>query len=187
MTQPALIEETDEAAFFVPPEHARKRYTSAQVQGIELKRNAVLLLTSYGAPVEVIAKELCMSTRTVNAIVSANGAKVAGFRKEYSDSLLKLGAESFALASQKKHDASYLQLMTGAGIATDKALALAQIGSVEEEKIVKERTDYASVCNALRAMMAAPGGQPAPAADCHSGDLNTPVKEIDAAEAASEA
>ena len=163
MSEPLLFDDLDESAFFLPADQTRKRYTSEQVKGIETKRQAVVVMVSYGVPAEVIARELHMSLRTVSAIATQASQKVAGFRKEYSESLLRLGAKSFALALTKMDEASYLQLMTGAGIATDKAIALAAMGEVGEEKVVKEAQDHALVCAELRRIMsptdAQSGGQ----------------------------
>lgn len=153
--QPALFEvPDDDAALLLPVEERRKRYTAEQALKLERVHKAVMMLLSAW-PVETIAKELHLSTRTVRALAVRSAQEVAGFDKKFADILLRTGARWVALARTKEEEASFRDLMIAAGISFDKARDLVMMGQVGEESVIKESQDHQAAAEALRRMMRA--------------------------------
>ena len=151
--QPELAFSEEDCALLLPQQESRKRYTADQVQQLEYKRNAIVLLLGFGCPVEVIARQLHVNLRTVAALAARNAEEVAGSMKMLGETSLALGARWLGLAKMREHDASFLQLATGAGIAIDKGLALSAMGQMSDGDGAKEVTDHAQAAEALRRLM----------------------------------
>ncbi len=147
--QGAFFWSEHDGALLLPPEERRKRYTGKQAAELERLHTAVLMLLPSW-PVEDIARNLRLSTRTVRAVAAQSGEKVAGFNKEFAEVLIRTGARWVALAMTKEGDASFRDLNIGAGIVMDHARDLLLMGAMGEEKIVKEETDHARAAQALR-------------------------------------
>lgn len=150
--QRALIELEDDSALLFSVEERRKRYTAAQAAELERLHTSVLMLLSSW-PVDAIARELHLNTRTVRALAAMSAEKVAGFKKEFGEMLLRTGARWVALARTKEHEASFRDLNIGAGIVMDHARELALMGQVGEEPATKEDQDHVAAALALRALM----------------------------------
>ncbi len=161
--QSLAIQDEDCAILFDSPE-LKKRYTAEQAQGLEIKRNACIMLLSSGWPVEVIARELHLNIRTVNALAARCSEEVAGATKQFGDICLRLGARWMGLARTKEDGASFLQLVTGAGIAVDKGVILQAMGQLDSLAETKEDSDQAAAMAALRRLMS----DQAPITDSHS-------------------
>lgn len=159
--QPALFSPEDDSALLFSVEEVRKRYTAAQAEKLEWKRTAILMLLASDWPVETICRELNVSFRTVKALAAVHAQKVAGFNKEFAQILLQTGARFIGIARTKEQDASFKDLMIGAGIVMQHARETFMMGEVGEEKVVKGDEDRAAAAAELRRMMAAiaqPGG-----------------------------
>lgn len=136
--QTALV---PDAEFYLPcpSSSPKKRYTARQLRAIESKRELVVMALASGWPPTVIAKRAGLNERTVCALAAAESQKVAGSRKEFAQCLHTLGARWFGLARTKEDEASFLQLVMAAGIATQRGSELLLTGEgVEEEKSVQE-------------------------------------------------
>ena len=48
--QPELAFSEEDCALLLPQQESRKRYTADQVQQLEYKRNAIVLLLGFGSP-----------------------------------------------------------------------------------------------------------------------------------------
>lgn len=169
--QPVLFQgPEDDNALLLPAEERRKRYTASQAAELERLHAAVMMLLACW-PVEAIARELNLNTRTVRALAARDAEKVAGLEKGFADILLRTGARWIALARTREHEASFRDLNIGAGILMDHARALAMMGQVEGEAATKEVQDHAEAAAALRALMA-PG-------EVQSTEETTPVREIE--------
>lgn len=147
--------EDDDALLFSRTDLERtKRYTAEQVRNLEWKRDAIVMLLASDWPVEHIATRLHVNTRTVRAIAARSAAEVAGTAKMFGRVCQGLAARWMGLARTKEQEASFLQLVTAAGIATDKAQLLDAMGQVADVVDTKEAPDRAEAMAALRAMMA---------------------------------
>lgn len=134
LEQAALFNEpVFEEALLLENEEIRRRYTGENAKQIEWRRDAAVYMLARQCPVEEIARVLHMNTRLVAAIAAQRGAQFGQFTEKYAQELMASAAGDIALADTKKHEASYLQLVTGAGIKTDKALAIKQLGAMQED------------------------------------------------------
>lgn len=154
--QPALFELQEDGALLFSNDECVKRYTAEQAKNLEWKRNAIILLLGSDWPVETIASQLHISTRTVRAIAARNAQEVAGSSKMFARICQGLGARWLGLAKTKEHEASFLQLATAGAIAVDKAVLLDSMGQLADVAETKETPDRAQAMAALRALMSSP-------------------------------
>lgn len=156
--QPALagLGELDDNALLFSREQLleTKRYTAEQVKGLEWKRNAVVLLLASDWPVETIASQLGVNTRTVRAIAARSAQEVAHSSKMFARICQGLGARWLGLAKTKENEASFLQLATAGAIAVDKAVLLESMGQFSDVAETKGGEDKAQAMAAIRALMA---------------------------------
>lgn len=113
-----------EEALMLPGEELRKRYTAAQAEKLEWRRDGALLMLAYKIPKEQIAASLRMNLRTLDALVISQAQIYAGFTEAFARRLMSHAGAAVELAMTKMGEASFLQLTTGAGILADKAMAL---------------------------------------------------------------
>ena len=126
-----------EEALLLPAEQLRKKYTAAQAEKIEWRRDGALLMLAYKVPKEQIAATMRMNLRTLDALVISQAAVFAGFTEAYAKRLIGQAGQAMELAMTKMGDASFLQLTTGAGIMVDKAIAIkGGIPSGGEEQVI---------------------------------------------------
>lgn len=178
--QPALFSanELDDAALLLPRHEREKRYTAEQAMELDRLATAVLMLLPNW-PVEAIASQLHLSTRTVKALAAQSAEKVAGFNKEFAGMLLRTGARWVGLARTIEHTANFRDLNIGAGIVMDHARELAAMGEGMETAETKEDADHCAAALELRRLMeSTPGaGLEAGTADALSGGSSTNVEE----------
>lgn len=174
--QAVLFELEDDSALLLPAEQVQKRYTAEQADKIERLREAVLMLVPCW-PVERIASQLHLSTRTVRTLALGSSEKVAGFSREYGESLLRLSARWLALARMKEDEASPKDLAVMAGIVMQNARDLVAIGQLDGAKETKEEQDHLAAATALRRLM--DQAAPAEASSVDSQSTESPLKESD--------
>jgi len=175
-SQAVLFEPDEDLALLCSPDTNRKRYTADQVDAIEWKRNAVLMLLASDWPVEYIARHLHVNKRTVMALAARSGEEVAQHTNKFASVCHRLGARWLGLAKTLEHDASFLQLVTAGAIAIDKGNTLAGMGQMGEESALKEAQDHVEAAAVLRRLMG-PGG---PSHDAASTDAAQNPQQIEA-------
>lgn len=121
--QASLFSEPEfEPELLMTVEERKKKYTGAQAEKMEWRRDATLLMLARAVPVEDIARVMRMNLRTITALAQRHGQQLATFSEEYAKQLNAIAGGWIALANTKAHEASTLQLATAAGILMDKAL-----------------------------------------------------------------
>jgi len=153
--QPVLFEpraDEEDALFFAPLE-LRKRYTAEQVEKIEWKKEAILMLLGAGWPVSRIQERLHVNFRTVQALAKRSAEQVAGFNQEFADHLVTLASGWFGLAAVKAPDAPFQHLVLGAGIVMTHARELKVMGLGGEKESVKEDVDRVAAAAELRRLL----------------------------------
>ena len=153
--QPVLFEPTaeEEEALSFSGAELRKRYTAEQVEKVEWKREAILMLLGAGWPVSRIETKLHVNHRTVLALARRSGEQVAGFSQEFADHLVTLAAGWFGLAAAKAPDAPFQHLVLGAGIAMTHARELKAMGLAPEKECLKGDVDRVAAAAELRRML----------------------------------
>ena len=149
--QPSLISGEDDSAVLFPREVLEKRYTAGQVKELERLRTAIIMLLPIW-PVADIARQLGMSTRTINSLAAAEAQKVAASKNSMVGVLRSSAMRNLALMRGKEDSAKYGELAVALGILMDKARDLDMTGSVGEESIVREERDRAAAVAAVAEM-----------------------------------
>jgi hypothetical protein len=136
LEQLALIEEVPfEEAMVLPPEEVKKRYTAENARQIEWRREACIKLLARQVAAEDICDILKMNHRTVGAIASQEGQKIATFSNQFADSLASSAMSDLALAHTKRDSASYKDLSIGAGIKLTHAVNMKMVGAGGAEDV----------------------------------------------------
>ncbi len=154
-TEPQLWEPAaaEEEAVLFSPERLRKLYNASQVEKIECKREAILMLLGAGWPISRIEQKLHCNFRTVQALAKRYAEEVAGFNLEFAENLLRMAAGWFGLAAVKASDASFKDLTLGAGIALTHARELKLIGLIPEKEATTIDENRVAAAASLRSMM----------------------------------
>lgn len=122
--QMSLLTPEEESALFLPVEELRKRYTGAQAEKMEWRRNACVRMLAYGIPAEYIARDLHMNLRTVSALAAQYGKTIASFSEKFAQNLMESAAADIAAAETKRGGASHKDLHIAAGIKMQHAMAV---------------------------------------------------------------
>jgi hypothetical protein len=151
--QPPLFAFVDDDNMLLSTEELRVRFhTGTTAEKLEWKRNAILMLLGAGFPVRTIEVELHASHHVVVELAKRSAEKVSHFNKEFASILLSTGARWVGLARTKENEASFKDVMIGAGIVMQHARELQAMGTGldGEKEFVKEATDRAAVAARLR-------------------------------------
>jgi hypothetical protein len=140
LEQLALIEETPfEEALLLTTEEVRKRYTGENARQIEWRRKACVELLAMNVPSNDIGRILSMNHRTVEAIASQEGQKIAAFSETHVAALVSSAMADIALADTRRSTAGHKDLHIAAGIKLTHAqsLKLLSAGNVDEGNVIQ--------------------------------------------------
>lgn len=136
LEQLALLDEVPfEEAMVLLPDEVKKRYTAENARQIEWRREACIKLLARQVAAEDICDILKMNHRTVGAIASQEGQKIATFSNQFADSLASSAMSDLALAHTKRDSASYKDLSIGAGIKLTHSVNMKMVGAGSAEDV----------------------------------------------------
>lgn len=152
--QMSLLSADEENALFLPAEELRKRYTGAQAEKMEWRRNACVRMLAYGIPAEYIARDLHMNLRTVTALAAQYGKTIAAFSERFAQNLMESAAADIAAAETKRTSASHKDLHIAAGIKMQHAMAVKLVADTgaPAENITAESEKLAKLREKLKAL-----------------------------------
>ncbi len=135
LEQSVLFDHEDEEAILFSPDQIRKRYTGAQANKIEWRREAILMLLAAGWPIRRIKEKLHVNDGTITALAKQSAEKVGTLSSEFAEVLTRLAAGFFGLAATKADEADFKDLMIGGGIALTHARELQSMGLVGKKDV----------------------------------------------------
>jgi hypothetical protein len=152
--QPLLLESSaeEEGSLFSASER-RKRHTAAQVEKLEWRRQAILMLLATGWPARRIKERLQCNADTVVALAKQSAEKVGALNLEFAEILVRTAAGFFGINATKAHDAPSEYLILGAGIAFTHASELKTMGLIPEKEAGSIKEDRVAAAARLHAAM----------------------------------
>lgn len=122
-----LLEGESDDVLLLPSSELRKRYTGAQVDKIEHRRDPIIAMLGSGVfTLERIAAVCHVNVRTVKYLAEMHAASIAKDMAALGDLFLSESAKAVIVARDKRDAASYKDQMVGAGILATNGVAMKQ-------------------------------------------------------------
>ena len=125
-----LIEAESDVALLLPSPELQKRYTGAQAEKIEWRRDCIIGMLGAGVfTIERICEMAHANCRVVKQLAQMHAAKISQDLQRCGERFISDAAMTFEMAKEKREQAPYRDLMVGGGILATNGLAIKMAGA----------------------------------------------------------